>query len=193
MNTNDLLMNGRAPHADGAPRVAAETPGPLPTDLRRWVSEPVLVAWVLGIVADLISQHRQTPESPLSERHPPLPTMLTVLTYCYVTGRYPSDEIEGAALTDRTVRYLCANHFVASTAVRRFRRVHRGLLRFCVLSLYRRAWHHRFGLTEGASNLPPGPGRGESQREAALSDLFATAAEEKIQHAILADTMAMDV
>ncbi len=163
----------------------------VPADLRQWVNESTLVGWVLETVCDALSGY--SPGSARPENGPPVPTMLTVLIYCYATRRYGSDEIEAAAGTDRLIRYLCANSFVTSSAIRRFRRAHHALLHSCLASLHQRAWRHRFGLDqtcpEGAALLG-GVGTAAQER---FAYRLATAAEGRIQRAILEDTMEMDV
>lgn len=46
----------------------------------------------------------------------------SVLTFCYATGIYGSQEIEAASAYDPVVRYLCANHRLRWETVREFRR-----------------------------------------------------------------------
>jgi len=72
-------------------------------------------------------------------------------------------------------------------AIRRFRRVHRGLLRSSLLGLHQRAWLHHFG---------PGATDASVRRDepaAGLDHRLAIAAEAMVQRAVLSDTMAMDL
>ena len=46
----------------------------------------------------------------------------SVLTYCYATGIFSSDDIETAASHNPVVRYLCANHLPQWQTIRDFRR-----------------------------------------------------------------------
>jgi hypothetical protein len=191
MNVNLMLMNQRSRGTAGPelpPRTALAT---LPADLRQWVNESVLVGWVLELVADALEGH--APAASIVEDGPPAATMLTVLTYCYATARYGFDEIESATATDRTIHYLCAGHFVTSSTIRRFRRVHRVLLHACLTRLLRRAWRHRFGRTDllEESNLPSARSMGSA--DDSFTYRLAAVAEQKIQQAILADSMALDV
>ena len=52
----------------------------------------------------------------------PEPVLQSVLTFCYATGIYGSQEIEAAAAHDPVVRYLCANHRLQWETIREFRR-----------------------------------------------------------------------
>jgi len=191
MNANTWLMD-QIYHGTGSPGMPPGTAlATLPADLRQWVNEPTLVGWVLEVVSDALEGY--SPASSLTEDGPPVPTMLTVLTCCYATARYASDEIETVTETDRTIRYLCASHFVTSSAIRRFRRDHRALLHSCLTTLHRQAWRHRFGLPDSGWEWSAESSRFESRHDDRFTYRLAAAAEQKIQQAILADTMAMDV
>jgi hypothetical protein len=190
MNANVWLEPPGLRGVNGHERFAGTTPSTLPADLREWVNESIVVGWVLREVSEALSGH--SPWAWLREDGPPPATMLTVLTYCYATGLYASEDIEAATMSDPIVRYLCANQFVTSAAIRRFRRAHRESLRACLLQLHRRAWQHRFGARPGGSWAAEPPCFGPPQEEAVTYRL-AAAAETRIQQAILADTMDMDV
>ena len=191
MNMNTWLMNQRYRGA-GSPGLSPGTVlATLPADLRQWVNEATLVGWVLEVVSDALEGY--SPASSLAEDGPPVPTMLTVLTYCYATARYASDEIEAVTATDRTIRYLCANQFVTSSAIRRFRRAHRALLHSCLTTLHRQAWRHRFGLLDTGWEWSTESSRFQSSHDDRFTYRLTAAAAQKIQQAILADTMAMDV
>ena len=191
MNANTWLMNQRYREPGGPGSFLGTVLATLPADLRQWVNEATLVGWVLEVVSDALAGY--SPSSSLAGDGPPVPTMITVLTYCYATGRYPSDEIETVATADATVRYLCMNQFLTSSAIRRFRRAHRALIHSCLTALHRRAWQHRFGLgPSGAEGTVDFACSGSYQDETFTYRLAATA-EAKIQQAILADSMALDV
>jgi hypothetical protein len=191
MNANLLLMNQRYRAAAGPALPPRTTLATLPADLRQWVSEPTLVGWVLEEVADALDGY--SPALSPAENGPPVATMLTVLTYCYATARYGFDEIESATATDTTIRYLCAKHFVTSSAIRRFRRVHRALLHSCLTSLLRRAWWHRFGRLDRGGEGSAEFARAEGGHDDRCTYRLAAVAEQQIQQAILADSMALDV
>jgi hypothetical protein len=190
MNLHSCLMSARSREMTPWGRLRGTTLATLPADLRQWVNEPTLIGWILEEVSEAIFALPLRPA--MGEGCAPVATMLTVLTYCYATGRYASEEIEAVATSDGSVRYLCANHFVTSATIRRFRRAHRESLRSCLLRLHRRAWQHRFGTRPGLSRSAEPP-QLEPSQEDAITYRLAAATEAKIQQAILADTMALDV
>jgi len=191
MNANAWLMNQKYREPGDPGLFPGTVLATLPADLRQWVNEATLVGCVLEVVSDALEGY--SPATSLAEDGPPVPTMLTVLTYCYATGRYPSEEIEAVAATDRTIRYLCATHFVTSSAIRRFRRAHRGLIHSCLTALHRWAWRHRFAVRPTGLEWSTESSRFQSSHDDRFTCRLAAAAEQKIQQAILADTMAMDV
>lgn len=84
-----------------------ETPLLLPPDLRNWVPENHVVHFILDAVDQLPAEfflfnHRGTGES----QYPPR-MMLSLLIYCYATGRFSSRKIEEATHSDVIVRYIC--------------------------------------------------------------------------------------
>jgi transposase len=58
--------------------------------------------------------------------------LLSVLTYCYVTGTYGSGDIEDLMRRDVTFRGICLHEFPSSQVLKRFRRENHGALRDCV-------------------------------------------------------------
>ncbi|MEY2409924.1 MAG: hypothetical protein QOF48_2594 [Verrucomicrobiota bacterium] len=58
--------------------------------------------------------------------------LLTLLTYCYLQGKYDSRDIVEGTLTERTLRYICAGTRPQWTDLRRFRRQHRDMVAGCL-------------------------------------------------------------
>jgi hypothetical protein len=119
--------------------------------------------------------------------------VLTLLTYCYATGRYSSDEIEASLLTDPVVGRLCAGRFLTSDTIRRFRRLNRGPLGVSLQLLQQRAWHHRFGSVRCLGAEAGSPTASSSLGDAEFVYAMAATAAERIRQALLADTLALDV
>ena len=71
--------------------------------------------------------------------------LLTLLTYSYATGNYGSREVESVAANDPLLRYLCGTPVPDWKTIRRFRRVHREILRQCILSVLHGSMRIRFG------------------------------------------------
>lgn len=83
------------------------TPMLLPVDLREWLPENHLVHFILEAVEELPLQgFRMNARGSGSAQYPPS-LMLTLLIYCYATGRMGSRQIEAATYTDVAVRYIC--------------------------------------------------------------------------------------
>jgi transposase len=87
--------------------VDRDTPMLLPPDLRDWLPEGHLVHFIVDAVAALPLQGFQVNvRGTGSEQYPPA-MMLSLLIYCYATGRMGSRQIEAATHTDVAVRYIC--------------------------------------------------------------------------------------
>ena len=84
-----------------------ETPMLLPPDMRDWIPDNHMVHFLIDAVERLsedafLFNHRGTGDS----QYPPR-MMLTLLIYCYATGRFSSRLIEEATWSDVMVRYIC--------------------------------------------------------------------------------------
>lgn len=173
------MKTAPAPHA-----VAAHSTGPRPAlswpdDLRWVVAEDRLLAIVLETVASVDLPVPRAAGGHRKAEMPSGPAILSVLTYNYAVGRWGSDEIVEGARADRAVWYLCAGHLPAAPALRRFRRAHRSSL---VQALHGVLW--RVAADSGTAgepawtDSPPG---------------LLNEARRRIEAAILADTIALDV
>ena len=78
--------------------------------------------------------------------------MLTLLSYCYAAGICGSQDIEWAAQSDKTVRYICAGKEPDWLTIRRFRRRNAELLRQCLAYILKHAWASRANC--GSSSEP---------------------------------------
>jgi len=84
-----------------------ETPMLLPPDLRDWLPENHLAHFILDAVTLLpIQGFRVNLRGSGSDQYPPS-MMLSLLIYCYATGRMGSRQIEAATYTDVAARYIC--------------------------------------------------------------------------------------
>jgi len=84
-----------------------DTPLLMPPDLRDWIPADHIVHFLIDAVDRLpacsfLLNHRGTGE----DQYPPR-MMLTLLIYCYATGRFSSRKIEEATYSDVVVRYIC--------------------------------------------------------------------------------------
>ena len=91
----------------------------LPADLRRWLGRRGLVGLALEAVQTV--DWRVNPVTDDNQEIRPQ-MMLTLLSYCYAAGICGSQDIEWAAQSDKTVRYICAGKEPDWPTIRRFRR-----------------------------------------------------------------------
>jgi hypothetical protein len=143
---------------------------PVHADLRQRVGSSNLLRWSLE--APLIIDH--DPEQLLRKNvcgfRPQM--ILTLLSFCYASSYYGSEDIAGAISTDRTMRYICARTYPDAVAIRRFRRCCRSPLDQALNFVLRRAAVEMTGYTD----LPP-----ELQQQ-----VLATT-QEKIELAVIMD------
>ena len=84
--------------------------------------------------------------------------MLVLMVYAYATGRFDSEEVADAYFAEPNLRHLFPAQSPEPAAIRRFRREHRGLLRWGLAQVLKRALRHRFELPE-TSSIPAGLNR----------------------------------
>jgi hypothetical protein len=99
--------------------------------------------------------------------------LLTLLTYCYATSTFGSDDVEWAVEHERATRYICRRSRPDAFAVRRFRRANRPRIEQCLVHVLTRALAERFGetwVTEDAF--------GWARRKVELAILMDTAASD---------------
>jgi transposase len=81
----------------------------LPCDLREWVPADHIVHFIIDAVAQTATGHFKVNDRGTGSPQYPPAMVLTLLIYCYATGRFGSRTIEQATYDDVAVRYLCAN------------------------------------------------------------------------------------
>ena len=156
---------------------------PLPTDLRDWFSGEELLELVLEAVGGLDFGGRRWRVLSAEEGVFPFPMLCTLLTYCYATRRFASDDIEAQQSEDPVLRYLCAGTFPQWATLRRFRRAQRGLIGAALSRAFALAWARRPQAGESAAGLTD---------ELVAIEAMAAAAEDRLQRAVLADAGAQD-
>jgi hypothetical protein len=160
-------------------RSSLESTLELPADLRELIDDSTLVR--------LIFETLHVVEQEQSETHPDhrLPigqprVLLTVLTYSYAAGLYGSQEIERQVLRDSQLLYLAAKASPSANELRQFRRLHRFWLQRSLSRLLKSAWQAR-------ADYPT-----ERPLTAESESFFDWTAEQRINHSVLIDTMALD-
>jgi len=83
------------------------TPMLLPPDLRDWMRDDHIVHFIIDAVDRLPAEYFCTNQRGTGDEQYPPRMMLTLLIYCYATGRFSSRVIENATHEDVVVRYIC--------------------------------------------------------------------------------------
>jgi hypothetical protein len=141
---------------------------PVHVDLRQRVGTSNLLAWALEAPLLLDDASAALLKTDAGGFRPHM--MLTLLSFCYASGYYGSQDIEHAIANDKTVRYVCARTYPDAKAIRRFRRQHRPALDQCLrYVLFRAAMEMTNALTGD------------------LEQQIASATQEKIELAVVLD------
>lgn len=142
---------------------SSEAPAPastgfsIPPDLSAWADKPMLLQWIAD---DIDSLDWSNPELVQSLRANPRfqPRFLLVLmVYAYAIGKYDSEEIAEAYFGDAAFKRLFPGQAPTASSLMRFRRDHRGLLRWGLSQVLKRALRHHFEL--GDALIPAGLNR----------------------------------
>jgi len=125
-----------------------------PCDLTEWVDKKQLLQWIEEEIGGLDWSSPELLE--YLEAHPEYQpkSMLCLLTYAYATGAYESDEIVRNCYEDKAFRALAQGRVPATNAIGRFRRDNRGLLKWALEQLLKRALRAKYSL--GDTLLPAG-------------------------------------
>lgn len=99
---------------------------PVHVDLRRRVGASNLLRWCLEAPLMIVDDTGRMSRKNAGGFRPHM--MLTLLSFCYASGYYGSEDIVRAIEHDQTVRYICARTYPEAHAIRRFRRFCRGAL-----------------------------------------------------------------
>jgi len=126
----------------------------LPWDLTEWIETKQLREWIVEVVESLDWSNPELVE--YLRTHPAYrpKLMLKLLVLAYACGIFESEEIVRRCYQDELFRSICANAPPTPAAVARFRRENRGLLKGCLLQLFKRAFKTKFAL--GDTMLPAG-------------------------------------
>jgi len=87
-----------------------DTPMLLPPDLREWIPDNHIVHFLVDAVDRLPSVYFSMNRRGTGDEQYPPRMMLTLLIYCYATGRFSSRVIEEATHSDVVVRYICGGN-----------------------------------------------------------------------------------
>src|SRR5215204_1622812 len=124
---------------------------PVHADLRQRVGTSNLLRWCLEAPLIVNDEAAQLLRQSICGFRPPM--MLTLLSFCYASSYYGSEDIARAISVDRMVRYICARTYPDAHAIRRFRRCGRGLLDQALGYVLRQAAIEMTGLGDLATEL----------------------------------------
>jgi Transposase domain (DUF772) len=142
----------------------------LPWDLSEWAEVMHLCSWVEESVGGL---DWKNPELAVWQRaHPDVQPriLLSVLTLAFALGMYDAEEIENACYNQPAFQNLCGKFPPPRAAqLSRFRRENRGLLKYCLFELFKRAFRARFETV--GSLIPAGIRKHLSEASVARLDI----------------------
>ena len=155
MNELDVTDNEVMAAEKGMPFSAPSEDGDrtdIPWDLTLWVNRAKLAEWTAEVVGTL-GWNSPNVEDYLRSRpnyHPR--QWLNLLTFAYLTRIYGSEEIVDQCYADPQFRELSAGEPPRHRSLATFRRENRGLIKWCMVQVLRRALQERFSL--GPDLLP---------------------------------------
>ena len=125
-----------------------------PYDFGEWFDRGQLLAWIEEDVATLNWSHPELVE--FLRRNPQARPrlLLVVLTLAYATGTFESGMIANQCGQDGPLNAICGDWVPSEGVIARFRRENRGLLKWSLFQLFKRALRTRYRLSD--SLLPPG-------------------------------------
>ena len=116
----------------------------MPADMRDWLPDCHMVHFIIEAVETLgLQGFRLNHRGSGSEQYPPS-MMLSLLIYCYATGRMSSRQIEEASHSDLAVRYICGGSYHPDhDTICKFRLENRELFSECFVKVL--AYAHELG------------------------------------------------
>ncbi|HEY2952514.1 MAG TPA: transposase [Verrucomicrobiae bacterium] len=118
----------------------------MPWDLTEWFDPVVLRQWITEEIESLDWNNPELIDYLRSNPAFQPKMLLCLLAYAYATGLFDSEEIVRRCEKDETLRSICGSHVPASGhALIRFRRENRGLLKWSLVQLFKRAIRARLG------------------------------------------------
>ena len=151
----------------------------LPLDLREWFAPALLANWVEEAIGKLRAQEPGRAREICGAGEPPaLPgeigsmddsgrTILTMLSFSYLTGVFASSEVARDARRNTPLRLLSSGIYPFRQELSRFRRRHRALMMAVMFQVFVRAVSEKLG----ARRMAGGADLHERIREAAMQRL----------------------
>ena len=117
----------------------------VPQDLSEWIDKSNLQSWVL---AEIEAFDWNDPRlRGLLERHPDFypKELLALCVYAYATGILDSEEISFQCVRGSPLHHIGGRYMHSAKDVCRFRRTNRGLIRYVLTQVLKRATRQRWG------------------------------------------------
>jgi hypothetical protein len=161
--------------------------------LRTWACERELLEAVLGAVSALNLAEVEAHSVAEGDMPVPLRMILTLNVFSYLTGRYPSEQIEEESKTDEMLRYICSGRAPSWNIIRRFRRLNRRALTVAMAMVLGELWLRRNGSAAVSRWL-----EGNAEERCGQSDpspwrSAVNEAGRRFDRSVLADMMNLDV
>ena len=126
----------------------------LPWDLSAWAAKPELLAWLDEEIGTLDWDNPELVA--ILKANPAYPPRfwLTLLSYAYAQGIFESDEVAALYFKESPLRIRFPGQTAGAAALAKFRRENKGLLKWCLVELFKRVLREKFEL--GDTLLPAG-------------------------------------
>ena len=126
-----------------APPREQQTGDLIPWDLTEWIDSAILLNWILEEI-ETFEWDRPEVEQLLRKNPAFRPKeLLALLTYAYTTKTYEADLVCDLLETERHLAPLARELEATPDMVAKFRKENRGILRWLMMKVFKRAlWHH---------------------------------------------------
>jgi hypothetical protein len=120
----------------------------LPADVTEWVGHDLVRGWVLDETGTFDWEHPALQE--FLRTHPDFHPreLLCLLTFAYATAVFESEDIVAHCYRDPAWRRLVKGNVPTAAEIGKFRKENRGLLKWCLAQVFKRALRTRFELGE---------------------------------------------
>lgn len=162
-------------------------PGTIPADITRWVEAPFLYRFVVEAAAETLTEWPRFTQARTEERTPD--ELLILVGYCYLQAVYHSMDVVRRLEEDPVLYKLRIRFGLRAEQVRRFRRDRRHALIDCLARSLVAVWRTQSGvLAPRASGFE----RPTEFAEPTFLEPFRLQAQDRIDRAIILDSMALD-
>jgi hypothetical protein len=126
----------------------------LPWDMSEWAAKPELLAWLDEEIGSLDWSNPELVESLKANPVYQPRFWLTLLSYAYAQGICESEEVAALYYKESWLRIRFPAQNVTAPLLARFRRENRGMIKWCLVELFKRVLREKFEL--GDTLMPAG-------------------------------------